>query len=457
MHSSPESSTRAKLIGKASSFPTISGGRKNGSDIRGPIVVEHDVIEASEVPQNELERLTPNVKSSFVAQQSYDDLDEVTSDDTLDTNEQAELDLLDALEESEKDNELPREKRMAMTDERLAHRLGKQEAIGLGSEALLLFRGDENEEVVQDEGVDMALLRQRALNLNQPGMRTKSSTSVFASSGLFSSIDDEDAYCGFDVMDRDRPSISGKAYKHKGKLTFDLSDSELENAMIVTWKNDRVKKKQRKQQREELRAQGHLGQGEKTDMKAKYFDGINMSQVKVELRQFLASSNETCVIRFRRKPSLLTLNSMAFPPMDKSCRKIIHEIANTFGIKSNSRGNGNNRFPCLFKSSRTKAFQDSKWKAIETRMAQRFLPRTNSTRARRSKPTQWRGNAMAGATYQEGEVVGRAAPELGSDNKGRAMLEKMGWSSGTALGSINNKGMLVPIPHIMKNNKAGLG
>lgn len=54
-------------------------------------------------------------------------------------------------------------------------------------------------------------------------------------------------------------------------------------------------------------------------------------------------------------------------------------------------------------------------------------------------------------------MVGAAAPEIGVENRGRAMLEKMGWSKGTALGALNNKGMLQPVIHTVKTTKAGLG
>ena len=53
--------------------------------------------------------------------------------------------------------------------------------------------------------------------------------------------------------------------------------------------------------------------------------------------------------------------------------------------------------------------------------------------------------------------MGAAAPEIGLENKGRSMLEKMGWSTGTALGALNNKGIMQPVTHIVKTNKAGLG
>jgi len=53
--------------------------------------------------------------------------------------------------------------------------------------------------------------------------------------------------------------------------------------------------------------------------------------------------------------------------------------------------------------------------------------------------------------------VGGSAPELGIENKGRAMLERMGWNQGDALGALNNKGILQPVLHVVKNTKAGLG
>lgn len=64
---------------------------------------------------------------------------------------------------------------------------------------------------------------------------------------------------------------------------------------------------------------------------------------------------------------------------------------------------------------------------------------------------------MSAVSYRDGEVVGHMAPELGIENKGRAMLEKMGWSTGTALGALNNKGIMQPVVHVVKTTKAGLG
>lgn len=102
-----------------------------------------------------------------------------------------------------------------------------------------------------------------------------------------------DAYDGFDVMDFERPSLQKKPKGRKGKLAFDNSDSELEASMAKAWDNDRVKKKERKQEREELRAQGLLGsKNGKVDMKAKFKEGMGIHDVKEAMKAFLMGSSD---------------------------------------------------------------------------------------------------------------------------------------------------------------------
>lgn len=91
-------------------------------------------------------------------------------------------------------------------------------------------------------------------------------------------------------------------------------------------------------------------------------------------------------------------------------------------------------------------------------LARRHFPRLDLKGKNKATPRKSRGGAGNSAvTYQEGEIVGASAPELGQENKGRAMLEKMGWSSGMGLGSLDNKGILQPVAHVVKRTKAGLG
>ena len=63
------------------------------------------------------------------------------------------------------------------------------------------------------------------------------------------------------------------------------------------------------------------------------------------------------------------------------------------------------------------------------------------------RPTVWN---------KEGAIVGASALEIGVDNKGRAMLEKMGWSAGMSLGT-GNGGILAPVPVVIKHSNLGIG
>jgi len=239
--------------------------------------------------------------------------------------------------------------------------------------------------------------------------------------------------------------LKKKPKGRKGKVPFDLSDSELEASMGLAWDNDRRKKKEKKQEREALRAQGLLGKKtNKPDLKARFSEGMSIGAVKNEIKNFLIGDNTT-----------LTL-----PPMDKADRKVVHELANAFNLKSKSAGSGQKRFPVLYRTSRTSSYVESTFATVEARLTRRYLPRMDlkgKRTASASKPSRRGGFTSAAVSYRDGDIVGGSAPELGTENRGRAMLERMGWSTGTALGALNNKGILQPVSHVVKTTKAGLG
>lgn len=247
----------------------------------------------------------------------------------------------------------------------------------------------------------------------------------------------------FDVMDWERPSLRRKK-KGKGaqaQMSFNMSDSELEQALQAAWKSDRMKKSERKREREQLRALGMLGKkANPDDLRVKYPDGMSMEQVADEFRTFLLGTDETVI----------------FPPMDNHARKMVHELANKFKIKSKSTGSAEQRRPTLIRTLRTQQFVESTFDQAVGRVGRRYFPRLDlrGKRSQRAPPVRTNNSA---ATYQDGEIIGAAAPELGTENRGRTMLEKMGWSSGTALGADNNKGILQPVTQTMKRSKAGLG
>lgn len=141
-------------------------------------------------------------------------------------------------------------------------------------------------------------------------------------------------------------------------------------------------------------------------------------------------------------------------------RKTVHEIANIFKLKSKSIGAGKSRFPVLYRTARTMQYDEHALTKIDVAMSsKRFLPRQGVAPKHGAPRGKARGGfSGAGIVYRDGEVVGAAAPELGQDNKGRAMLKKMGWSTGTTLGALNNtRGIAQPVTQVIKTSKAGLG
>ncbi|EGE02668.1 R3H and G-patch domain-containing protein [Trichophyton equinum CBS 127.97] len=248
----------------------------------------------------------------------------------------------------------------------------------------------------------------------------------------------DDPYGAFDIMDYNRTSLMGK--KARGKMPdFDLSDSELESNIHASWENDRRKKKAKKLEREELRAQGLLGKPGKARPRVNTPDDI-----RDEIRSFMMSRTQT----------------LQLPPMAKKDRKIVHEMANALSLKSISRGKGYDRFPILTKTRGTPTFHPDEVHELEALFSRRKITRYSDKR--RAGPSggarsgRARGETRA-ASYMDGDVVGASAPEIGADNRGRAMLEKMGWNTGMSLGAADNKGILQPVIHIVKTSKAGLG
>lgn len=143
--------------------------------------------------------------------------------------------------------------------------------------------------------------------------------------------------------------------------------------------------------------------------------------------------------------------------MDNHARKVIHELANKFNIKSKSTGTGNQRRPTLYRTVRTFKYSEEVFNVAVSRVGRKYFPRRDYAASSMShKVPGRRGGAHGATSYRDGEVVGGSAPELGQENRGRVMLEKMGWSNGKALGS-TTKGILQPVAHVVKRGKAGLG
>ena len=350
---------------------------------------------------------------------------------------------------AEDNKDLEERRKTRISDEQIARLITKQVELGMPGDELLLFNGEgfATESTLDGEKDPGPSRRRPSKRLSRPnGRKSKDNRAIPQWDEL-----DGDDYGDFDIMDQERPSLQrpGK----KGPKSEDLiafSDDELMENLATSWANDRRKKKMRKQEREQLRAQGLLtGRDGKPDLKTKYRDGISITELKSELREFLKSQE---------------LESLALPPMPKLERRTVHSMAEKLGLQSKSRGNGTSRFTVLLKPSSVKRNPLRSLSILEMMsLPKNFLPKAHRPRRDNggggggSGGVGRRGGAGGRFSYMEGEVVGMGAPELGQENRGHAMLQKMGWTTGMALGADNNKGISEPVAQVIKNSRAGLG
>jgi hypothetical protein len=188
-------------------------------------------------------------------------------------------------EDSDDDAYLLQRKIDRMTDEKIAKLLTKQEELGMGSSGLVLF--DDSPETGLDDRDTMSY---HALKSGRHSFRkVRRANGDFPAASILA-----DAYDGFDVMDFDRPSLRKKPKGRRGRLEFDLSDSELEASVSMAWDKDRARKREKKDERQALRVLGLLGKkNTKADLKAKYREGMDIHAVKVEIKHFLKGYNTT--------------------------------------------------------------------------------------------------------------------------------------------------------------------
>lgn len=216
-----------------------------------------------------------------------------TSDESFDEEEQLAMDLDEDLEDLEDEEDLSERRKARMTDEQIARLLSKQEELGLGSAELMLFDGVEGKQGDVEDIPEALRASTTVSHLRVRVKKKKQSPRGFPSATVFADVLDQDSYNGFDIMDHERPSLRKRPKGRRGVQPFELSGTDLETSLQSAREQDRSKKKMRKQEREELRAQGLLGKKGKLDMKAKYAEGMSLDEIKGEIRDFLIISNET--------------------------------------------------------------------------------------------------------------------------------------------------------------------
>ena len=149
--------------------------------------------------------------------------------------------------------------------------------------------------------------------------------------------------------------------------------------------------------------------------------------------------------------------SYALPPMHRFSRKIVHSLANAYNLSSKSHGSGAARHTTLFKTMTTEStsLNEHKISAILRRTTW-VGPTEGATRGGKRYTDGDIGTSSRGVKkHRDGDIVGGDAKEISSDNRGRVMLEKLGWRSGMGLG-VEGEGMKLPVFAVVKASKSGL-
>ncbi|KAI4734980.1 hypothetical protein E4T50_14485 [Aureobasidium sp. EXF-12298] len=383
-------------------------------------------------------------------EEEEDDEDEDDDNSSEDSSELEERLAREEREAWEDDADIRERRAQAMTDEELALLFMKQEELGIDGDDIMLY----DDRFGDVDGARAGLANYSVKQTPKSGKKKKGGrkSDHFPDATLMADVLEQDAYGGFDVMDYDRPSLRKKNKGRKsGPLPEELglSDSDLVEELQNQWANDRSKKASKKAEREELRQLGLLGKKNKfkPDMNQRYTEGITMGQVRFELQDFLEEDDMT---------------TKAFPPMQKNDRKVLHEIANHFNLKSKSVGSGKNRAPVLIKTSRTIEWSSEHFTRATSFVGKGYMKNSSrkpkTTGASEVRRTRAMGGGGGGAAaYRNGDVVGHNASEIPATNFGRKLMEKMGWAAGMSLGKEGSGGLLVPVQATVKSGKAGLG
>ncbi|KAA8916716.1 hypothetical protein TRICI_001134 [Trichomonascus ciferrii] len=229
---------------------------------------------------------------------------------------------------------------------------------------------------------------------------------------------------------------------------FDAGDDELNKQLQDQWIASREARKRKKEDRELARREGRLSRQYKNSLipslRDIYPHHMTMDDVFEETRKFLADPGRTTV---------------AFPPMDKNARGIVKSIGEAYNLTAKCKSDGH-KFIFFTKNSNTRYDRNDSHVVAMFRGKRPFFPRVDlKGKKKRDAAAQLqppKGKKTAGHKPKEGDIVGHKATEIGTDNIGRVMLEKMGWRRGMGLGT-TNVGIVEPIPAKVKNTKWGIG
>ncbi|KAL0068343.1 squalene synthetase-like protein [Marasmius tenuissimus] len=144
---------------------------------------------------------------------------------------------------------------------------------------------------------------------------------------------------------------------------------------------------------------------------------------------------------------------MSLPPTNKETRKMVHELAQAFNLKSVSKGKGDGRYTTLTKTTR------SAFGVVNEKKVGRVVRQGRARGIQFADGEEWTGKGGNGGgkmpKHREGDEVGKAAPKLTQNNVGFRLLAAMGWEDGDRIGL--SGGLKDPLKAVIKHSKLGLG
>ncbi|CAI4049529.1 hypothetical protein SKDZ_14G1030 [Saccharomyces kudriavzevii ZP591] len=269
--------------------------------------------------------------------------------------------------------------------------------------------------------------------------------SSYVHSDMEEGLDDLIAYTLKHDTDRfktfETKSLETQGKGKKKKLLIDESLA-LDTETLVTLQskfNKRLETKARKRNVKE----DFIDQENKNsnDMFKKYPYGFHIQNIRDEFESFFARNKDR----------------LTFPPLDPHGNKTVMKIAKHYNLKSSKIGKANHTSVVVEKVKKTR-WSTPNYNLIDQLLRQRpVFMRIDVKRPREEQAMFERTKTIRGKfQVKEGDIVGQNAPEIGNENIGRIMLEKLGWRSGEGLGTQGNKGISEPIFAKIKKNRSGL-
>ena len=236
------------------------------------------------------------------------------------------------------------------------------------------------------------------------------------------------------------PSKKRQTFDH---LDFD-DDGELQDSLIRQLNNYKANKKLKKHKWEQQKLEESILHH---DMLIKYPVSLHIKDIKSEFDQLLKDESR---------------QSMSFPTLDTHGHKTIKNLADCYHMSVIKSGKqGIRKYLKIVKNKATFKYYPNYERINRILRGRPIFHRIDQKpqhkKGEKSKSKSSRGDASSSrARFKEGDIVGAEAPEIGSSNLGRQMLEKLGWIQGQGLGVDGNKGINEPILAKVKTSKTGI-